>query len=437
MGANGRLRVITVVVVMLTGGVLGAQEDLKEIRRQLAEERRKNEEQRRKLDDLAAQLGRDTSSSIGASASPMYEKGILGDVVRNTTIGGYIDLEYVDRQGSNSTFRNHRFVPFIYSQLTDKVRFAAEIEFEYGGSDAAADDGETKVEFAALDVSFHEAFGIRAGAILSPLGRFNLYHDSPMNDLTDRPLVDRVIAPTTFTEAGIGAFGTIYPGDESTLTYEIYLVNGFAGLEEDATAPTGFTSNITLGSGLRGARPSLRSDNNNSRAAVGRIAYSPRLGIEVGASSHAGKYDDKGDNWLVVSILDLTIDGAAINESLAGWEFMAEVARADISRDTLARTSGVPDDMWGFYAQFNYHFMVEPLEDLLPSAFGGEATFTAVTRIEHIEIDDTRTQRITSGVNYRLTEDTVFKFDYQFNFEDWHRDAVRNDAVLVSVASYF
>ena len=50
------------------------------------------------------------------------------------------------------------------------AKVAAEIEFEFGGSDAAAGDGETKVEFAILDYVFHEAFAFRAGAILVPLG---------------------------------------------------------------------------------------------------------------------------------------------------------------------------------------------------------------------------------------------------------------------------
>ena len=44
---------------------------------------------------------------------------------------------------------------------------------------------------------------------------------------------------------------------------------------------------------------------------------------------------------------------------------------------------------------------------------------------------------MTFGLNFRPIEETVFKFDYQFNLEDWERDEVKNDAVLVSVASYF
>ena len=40
-----------------------------------------------------------------------------------------------------------------------------------------------------IDFEVHPALNFRGGIILSPLGRFNLAHDSPANELTDRPLV--------------------------------------------------------------------------------------------------------------------------------------------------------------------------------------------------------------------------------------------------------
>ena len=126
----------------------------------------------------------------------------------SATIGGYLDLEYRDEHGSSPTFRQHRFVPLIDAKFGERFHFAAEIEFEDGGSDAPAGDGSTKVEFAALDWRVGEEFTFRAGAILVPLGRFNLYHDSPLNDFTDRPLVTRSVIPTTLTDAGVGVLGS-------------------------------------------------------------------------------------------------------------------------------------------------------------------------------------------------------------------------------------
>ncbi len=361
----------------------------------------------------------------------IFAKPFLSGGESRTYIGGYLDLEYRDAQGSNRSFRQHRFIPFIYSQVSEQVRVAAEIEFEDGGTDSEGDDGETKVEFAIVDWVPSEALGFRAGAILAPLGKFNLVHDSPANDLTDRPLLDTNVIPTTFTEAGAGIFGSFYPGEEGRLDYELYMVNGFDGLEADATSPTGFTSNLSTSAGTRDARPSLRTDNNNSIAGVGRVGYSPFLGAELGASAHAGRYDERADNTLVIWALD------GIWVPTPPLELLGEVARAEIERDTLARASGVPDDFWGYYLQANYHFMPEALENRWPRIFGPESTFTAVARWDHIELDDERRQRSTLGLNFRPIEDTVFKFDYQFNYEDGGRNRVHNDAVLFSVATYF
>lgn len=45
--------------------------------------------------------------------------------------------------------------------------------------------------------------------------------------------------------------------------------------------------------------------------------------------------------------------------------------------------------------------------------------------------------RVTPGINYRYTEDTVFKLDYQINMENKDMPDEANNAFLFSVATYF
>ena len=115
--------------------------------------------------------------------------------------------------------------------MSERIHVIAEIEFEHGGlvkgSSDADSDGEIKLEFATVDIQFSEGFNYRGGVILSPLGLFNLIHDSPLNDFTNRPLLAREMIPTTLSEAGMGFHGVLYPGDELLVGYEIYAVNGF------------------------------------------------------------------------------------------------------------------------------------------------------------------------------------------------------------------
>jgi hypothetical protein len=83
--------------------------------------------------------------------------------------------------------------------------------------------------------------------------------------------------------------------------------------------------------------------------------------------------------------------------------------------------------MQGYYVQGNYHFMPEFLKKLAPTHFTDASTFTAVVRWERVDTDTTNLtltngtgnqrelERLTIGLNFRPIEDTVFKFDYQFN----------------------
>jgi pheromone shutdown-related protein TraB len=70
---------------------------------------------------------------------------------------------------------------------------------------------EINLETALVDVLFHTAVNLRAGILLSPIGRFNIAHDSPRYDIIERPLVSTEIIPSTLSEVGLGFFGALYP----------------------------------------------------------------------------------------------------------------------------------------------------------------------------------------------------------------------------------
>ena len=119
--------------------------------------------------------------------------------------------------------------------------------------------------------------------------------------------------------------------------------------------------------------------------------------------------------------------------------------------------------MQGYYIQGNYHFMPEFLKKWAPSHFTHASTFTAVVRWEQVDTDtDNRTQvasntvgnrreleRLTLGLNFRPIEDTVFKFDWQFNTQKDARGLVNGgdlgvanspingNGFLIQAATYF
>lgn len=371
-------------------------------------------------------------------AGEVYSKPFLARFGRNVYLGGYVDLEYFNTEDSNSdTFDQHRFVPFIYADVSDHIKLAAEIEIEHGNGT------ELGVEFAHVDYWLAGPVNLRAGIVLDPLGRFNLVHDAPFQDLTTRPLVDEAIIPVVLREPGVGLFGSI-EADPWEFEYELYVVNGFKGLSK-----TGATA-ISTASGVRGARPhgtqlgtSAYRDFNDDKALVGRFSISPFLGLEAGVSGHTGKYDESGDNRLTIAAVDGAFNLGGVLGQFGGvadlwsaFEVAGEWARAYIDRDTFARTSGIPGDFTGAYVEARFHFMPELLRRAIPGA-GQESTFTLVYRRDWADLDGAERDQNVAGLNFRLREDTVFKVEYLWRDEGGSLAEVDNDQLVASVATYF
>jgi hypothetical protein len=371
-------------------------------------------------------------------------KPFLRRMGRNTYLGGYMDHEYKSIENGDNTFVQHRLIPFIYSDVSDRVKFATEIEIEYGGPQTTdgvfggTKKGELKVEFATIDFLINDGLNFRGGIILSPLGKFNLVHDSPLQDLTERPMVSKNIIPTTLSESGAGFFGTFYPTEMSTLTYEIYAVNGFMSAQDGTVVSSGESF-------IRNSRGSQKADNNTNPAFVGRLAYSPFLGLEVGLSAHTGYIDDHDSNRMTIKAVDWTYQRGP-------FELVGEYAHASIERDgkfnntTTDNSTEYNGDSWGYYVEPRYHFMPQFLKDQAPTFFTENSTFTAVCRLGGLNISkplpsdgNIRKTRLTPGFNFRYTEDTVFKAEYQINWEAGRVSTpeVSNNVLHFSVATYF
>lgn len=370
----------------------------------------------------------------------IYDKPFLRRFGRNTYLGGYVDLVYKDTEDAGRTFDQNRLIPFIYADISDQIKFATEIEFEHGGTNNSQSDGEVKVEFATIDYLIKEWANLRGGILLSPLGKLNLVHDSPLQDLTERPLVDQFILPTTLSESGAGMYGSFYPTETAKVDYEVYAVNGFTGAGNTGSAISG---KINVDRGIRGARGSQKSDNNDNLSVVGRLAFSPWIGAEIGGSAHHGAYSNDATLDLSVYALDWTFQKGPV-------ELLGEYGFAQIDRNasiytfnptSRTATTVIPGWLEGYYIQGNYHFMPPVLKRWWPKVFKDHATFTAVTRWEQVDLngdeasDVGNRDRLTLGLNFRPIEDTVLKLDYQMN--DGELAADDRDAFIASVATYF
>ena len=340
------------------------------------------------------------------------------------TLGGYseVHFRYEEEDGivEERTFVPKRFNLFIHSVMSDRFRMAAELEFEEGTE-------EILLELAILDFELHPALTFRAGMILTPLGKFNLAHDSPANKMTDRPLVSTQIIPTTLSEPGMGIYGAYFPTPQARLTYELYAVNGLhSGIIEESDEGT----RIAMG------KQNIE-DNNNSPAFTGRLGFSPIPSSEIGVSWHVGQYNQS-------RVEDLDVDDSRNVKLFAlDWEvthgryqFLGEYARASIDLPAGLSNSVFADAQDGIYVQGSAKFGHGILKNLPGSSF------EIIGRYDRVDFDtDLEGDQVTQyslGINFKPVSVAAFKLNY---FKKWvyNRNNVlgRGAGVLFSLATYF
>ncbi|MGH7444863.1 MAG: hypothetical protein ACREKM_08310, partial [Longimicrobiales bacterium] len=261
--------------------------------------------------------------------------------------------------------------------------------------------------------------------LLSPLGRFNLAHDSPLNEFTDRPLVSTEVIGTALTEPGIGILGQGGVG-AGRITYELYAVNGF----HDGVI-TSSPDGTRIPAGKRNT-----NDGNASPAFVGRVSWSPMLGYEVGLSAHRGAYNV------------FQLDGERVDERrdvrVTVLDLQATFAGLELSGEALIARVQLPAGLQGVYASRQQGLYAQAVRrfgrgwiDVMPGSF-----FEVGVRYDVVDFDAELTgdsvQRVSAGINFRPGEDVALKLNF---IRGRTRDRFNNPGdqagVLFSIASYF
>jgi len=352
----------------------------------------------------------------------VYDKPYQNRLFGRTAIGGYAEAharwQEVEGLKDDAGFEAKRFNIFTHTRVSDFVRIGAELEFEEGGRDI-------KLEYAAIDLLFSPAIGLRGGMILSPLGKFNLAHDSPLNEFTDRPLVSTELIGVALSEPGFGVFGQLGVGG-GRVTYEAYGTNGFhAGLIDDSEAGT----RVPLGRGNF-------EDNNGSPAFVGRVAWSPGVDHELGVSAHHGAYNV------------FNVEGTPVDErrdlTIAVIDAATRILGTNLSGETAMARIDVTPGLRGIYASKQRGLYVEAVREFahgwirtMPQSLVALKARWDYVKFD-VDIPGESAAQVTVGANFRPTRDTALKFDY---VRGRGRDRFNNRAdhafVLASLATYF
>ncbi len=206
-----------------------------------------------------------------AIENPLRQEPAAAAGIAATAIGGYGELTLNAPAIGPSVVDLRRLVLFVGHNFNERIRFYSELEVEHAVA-SSTDQGEFEVEQAYLDGLFSRHFNLRAGLIIMPVGIINVYHEPPTFNGVDRPDVDTLVIPSTWREAGFGAFGELAPG----LSYQLYLTSGFNA--------NGFTAASGIYEGHQEAQLAYAGN----FGAVGRLTYEPVLATIFGVSAYGG-----------------------------------------------------------------------------------------------------------------------------------------------------
>ena len=336
-------------------------------------------------------------------------------------IGGYGEAHF--NQTLDGSVRNngkldvHRIVMLLGYNFNEKTQFVTELEFEHVS--------EVYVEQAFLQHKINNALSFRGGLMLVPMGIINEYHEPTTFNGVERPLIDNVIAPTTWREIGFGITGNILP---ASLKYQAYVLTGFNGYDGAAK--------ITGKDGFRKGRQKGAESYISSPNLAGKIEYYGIRGLNLGLSGYFGNTQstlyngvDKTNDAAMAkadsSVVGLSMVGLDARYSINGLQLTGQLYYAGISNSeqynkfTAASTGKLNDvgsAMIGYYVEAGYNVLRSVNTDL------GLVPFVRYEFLDtHLSVDNSITKNlayektaITTGLTLALAKGAVVKTDLQF-----------------------
>jgi hypothetical protein len=222
------------------------------------------------------------SEASGGSSDRGLRWSGSGELLGWTTIDGSMKQGIWNRSNTNSDFIITHFHPKLTAPLGPKAFAYAELCITHPRVGP-------QPEQAYLEYGVSERLNFQAGRFLVPFGQWNQIHDVFDHKSIAYPLMylgheeeelaiqggPRPIVSTGFSDIGVLAYGSFWPGPNDQLWYGAYLTNGrFGGTDIEW---------LDLWNTVR--------DNNSDKAYGGRAVWTHGDSLTVGASYQTGRYD--------------------------------------------------------------------------------------------------------------------------------------------------
>lgn len=339
---------------------------------------------------------------------------------------------YSQANGSPSDNRGLISIPRMVLAMdywfTKDISFSTEIEFEHGGTGNAMEleydemgeyemetehGGEVVLEEFKIEKRFNDAFNLRMGHFLVPVGMTNKRHIPIQYFGTVRPEGESELIPLTWHETGISIFGKWRKWN-----YELQLVNGL-----DAN---GFSSANWIKGGHQGIFEGAKM---TSPAVVARIENSSINNLRLGISAYYGNTCKNTSEPKKMGKLDgrvAIVSGEAEYASKnfrfrsgflygsLGDSYKISVINKNLSSNSQFARTSVAANALTYSAEmgFNVLSLLKAKEQLYP--FARYEYYNTMEATESGMLADKRFKRevFTFGLNYYLLPNMAIKVDY-------------------------
>ncbi|MDR3246933.1 MAG: hypothetical protein LBT50_10965 [Prevotellaceae bacterium] len=340
---------------------------------------------------------------------------------------------YTNPSGATKNNRAEISLPRAVFALDYKFKydivFGAEIEFEYGGTGSTMEiehekeggefeteieqGGEVVLEQLHLTKRFSNAFNVRIGHLIVPLGITNSHHEPTQYFGTVRPEGEVALLPSTWHETGISILGYF-----NKFKYEVMLINGLD--------PNGFSSENWVGSGRQKI---FEKSTMTSPAIAGRVEFSGVKNLRLSASAYYNKTAKNSSKPNAMSGLDGAV---SIISADAQYRTNNIIARANVIYGNVTDSKAIFDVNRRYFRGTGYSITPFGAAAL---TYAGEAGYNILSffdvksklfpfvRYEYYntgqkietgaqELPRYKRDLMIFGINYFLTPSVVLKADY-------------------------
>ena len=455
-------------------------EKIERMEQELQELKRELQQQKEAQQKAEAERTKEQESATAAESTALRE---LAERVKIGAYGSF-RFEHSSLDEVKNTFTFRRLVLTTDANIAPRLRANVELEFERfrkleleknlqaadGGLTAeqsveGTEDSEISLEQAWLQYDLQDWLRFRGGAILVPVGRFNIRHDDNLWNLPRRSLVDRGVpvlpSEAAWDELGVGFNGDI-PFTENLLgSYQLYVMNGVSldsSIESVAQARVGDTTLQELEVEISPSTGTFNLDNKDAKALSGRFALSPSLDSEVATSFYWGRYTPdflpnedlyaiSGDGLITLGPFEL--EGEYVFTHFGGVEHVArQFAAAALNTESALENGSLEQevdfelahlasDKQGYWIELRHRFWPQALSRTVFGAPFAHPQFIATIRGEQVwlgglvrdatfadgELTDFVTEnrqvdRITAGLAYRPVPLVAFQLAYEYTRTD-------------------